>query len=191
MSPTPPLDPITPLLGRANHLEVLLVSNLLGFFLTATFAIFAAVYELRQATGSHRLPPPSHIFIGASIFYSFLGGYYYFMLAQYYACIVTVVPLAREKGLEVEGLWNTMRTPSFGLMSEDGANVAMLAAAPLAPLIFSVVTLIALWSLARRGAGPGIGMRPVILCFSLQILVCVLLISMPFLEFLRVTVWSK
>ncbi len=76
----------TPLVERMNHLESLLVSNLLGFLLTTTVTIFGAAYELRSGTKTPFVTP-TQIFVGASVFYVFLSGYYYYMLAQFYACV--------------------------------------------------------------------------------------------------------
>jgi hypothetical protein len=181
------MDALSALVERANHLEVLIVSNLLGFLLTATFTVFAAVYELHSAGKAPPFATSQQIFIGISVLYVFLGGYYYFMLAQFYACIVTLVPFARSAGFKLDTLWTTLRIPSFGLIPKRTATIVMLANAPLLPLAFSILSLFAFRLLVNGNATHGVGIISMIVGLSLQVLTCIFMITQPFLEFIKGT----
>ena len=187
MPPPTPMDTITPLVERLNHLEVLIVSNLLGFLLTTTVTIFGAAYELRSGTKTPTFITPPKIFIGMSVVYTFLSGYYYFMLAQFYACIVTLIPLTKQVGVDVGALWGTLRIPSFGFIPKRLANIAMLANAPLLPLAFSVLSLIAFRLLFEGHGAQDIGVISTVVGISLQGLTCIFVIAQPFYEFIRAT----
>jgi hypothetical protein len=187
MPPRNPTDNVAPLVERANHLEVLIVSNLLGFLLTATSTMFAAIYALRSGTNS-AVVAPLDIIACASALYLFLSGYYYFMLAQFYSCIITLIPHAKKAGIETNMLWNTLRIPSVGIIPRRAANIAMLASVPLLPLVFSILSLIFLRFLIEGHGSRGIGILPTTICILLQVVTCVLMITEPFREFIKVTV---
>jgi hypothetical protein len=188
MDPSPSLDAVGPLVERLNHLERLLVSNLLGFLLTTTITIFGVAYGLRPATKILPSATPTQVFIGASILYVFLGGYYYFMLAQFYACVITLAPLVKSRDVEVNTLWSTLRIPSFGAIPKRMANMAMLANAPLLPLAFSIFALLALRFVAEAQGGRNIGAVATTVGISLQCLTCILVITQPFRSFIEATV---
>src|SRR5215467_3103576 len=116
MQPSPSSDAVAPLIERLSHLEGLLVSNLLGFLVTTTITIFGVVYALRPASKALPLASPTQVFVGASILYVFLSGYYYFMLAQFYACVITLMPHALSAGVDMQALWNTLRAPTLGFI---------------------------------------------------------------------------
>ena len=187
MSSPSPADAVGPFVARANHLEVLIVSNLLGFLLTATTTMFAAIYELRSGNKAAAVTP-LEIFISASALYVFLSGYYYFILAQFYACIITLIPHATNAGIEMGTLWSTLRIPSFGLLSKRVANVVMLLSVPLLPLAFSVLSLFFFSFLVEGHGSHRIGALPIIVCMLLQVVTCVLLIIEPFREFIKLAV---
>jgi hypothetical protein len=188
MDPSPSSDAVGPLVERLNHLESLLVSNLLGFLLTTTIAIFGVAYGLRPAAKILPSATPTQVFIGASILYVFLGGYYYFMLAQFYACVITLAPLAKSRGVEVNTLWSTLRIPSFGAIPKRIANMVMLANAPLLPLAFSIFALIALRFVAEAQGGRNIGAVATTVGIALQCLTCILVITQPFHAFIKATI---
>ena len=180
-------DAVSPFVDRANHLEVLIVSNLLGFLLTATSTIFAAIYELRSGSKAP-VVTPLEIFIGASVLYLFLSGYYYFMLAQFYACIIALIPYAKNAGIDVAALWGIIRAPSFGFVPKRVANVAMLLSVPLLPLAFSILSLFFFRLLVEGRGSNSIGVLPTSICIFSLLAQCVLVITVPFLEFINVTV---
>jgi hypothetical protein len=174
-----------------NHLESLLVSNLLGFLLTTTITIFGAAYELRSGTKTPPFVTPTQIFVGASVFYVFLSGYYYYMLAQFYACVITLIPLAKNLDVKINPLWRTLRIPSFGVIPERIANIAMLANAPLLPIAFSTLSLIALRFVIEGHGVQNIGVVPTTVGVSLQVLTCILVITQPFRSFIKATIGAS
>lgn len=190
MPPRKPADAIAPLVDRLNHLEVLIVSNLLGFLLTATSTMFAAIYELRTGNKEPAVTP-LEILISASALYFFLSGYYYFMLAQFYACIIALIPHAMNAGVDVNVLWSTLRFPSLGFVSKRVTNVAMLLSAPLLPLAFSLASLLFFRLLIEGHGSHGVGVFPTIICLLLQVIICVLMITEPFRDFIKVAVSKK
>lgn len=199
MSPDPPKpgEMIGFLIGRLNHLEVLLVNNLLGFLLTTTFMLFAGIRSLREMPPRQLLATPGQVFLGASTLYLLLSGYYYFMLAQFYAAVTTLTPLVRNIP-PASNLWSTLQTPSLGFLSGNMRNTLYLVNAPLLPLLFSIFTLSALWLILRRGLqktgrsatdhGNQVRKRWLVLGITVQAVVAVTLIMSPFLRFLAVTV---
>ncbi len=151
------------LVERLNHLEDLLVSSLLWFLLTGSFTAFAAIYGLgstRQDARSSEtenagksgvssaepfgLPSARQLFFGANVLLALLSGYYYFMLAQFYAAVVVLTPLL-DHVPSAQHLWRTLQVPFLGLASTTVANGLILASAPLLPLLFSIFALRA-WS---------------------------------------------
>jgi hypothetical protein len=187
MSSSTPTDAVTPLIERMNHLESLLVSNLLGFLLTTTITIFGAAYELRPGAKTPPFVSPAQIFVGASVLYVFLSGYYYYMLAQFYACVITLIPFVKSLGVKISPLWRTLRIPSFGVIPERIANITMLANAPLLPIAFSTLSLVALRFVIEGHGVQNIGVVPTTIGISLQVLTCILVITQPFLSFIKVT----
>jgi hypothetical protein len=187
MSSSTPTDAVTPLIERMNHLESLLVSNLLGFLLTTTITIFGAAYELRPGAKTPPFVSPAQIFVGASVLYVFLSGYYYYMLAQFYACVITLIPFVKSLGVKISPLWRTLRIPSFGVIPERIANITMLANAPLLPIAFSTLSLIALRFVIEGHGVQNIGVVPTTVGLSLQVLTCILVIIQPFLSFIKAT----
>jgi len=188
MQPSPSSDAVAPLIERLSHLEGLLVSNLLGFLVTTTITIFGVVYALRPASKALPLASPTQVFVGASILYVFLSGYYYFMLAQFYACVITLMPLVKSRGVEIDALWSALRIPSFGVIPKRIANMAMLANAPLLPLAFSIFALIALRLVAEAHGGGNVGAVATGIGISLQLLTCILIIAQPFRAFIKTTI---
>jgi len=187
MSSSAQTDAVAPLVERMNHLESLLVSNLLGFLLTTTVTIFGAAYELRSGTK----PPfmtPTQIFVSASVLYVFLSGYYYFMLAQFYACVITLMPLVESLDVKINPLWHTLRIPSFGVIPERMANIIMLTNAPLLPIAWSTLSLVTLRSVLEGHGAQYVGIVPTTVGISLQVLTCVLVITQPFHFFIKATV---
>lgn len=187
MSSSAQRDAVTPLVERMNHLESLLVSNLLGFLLTTTITIFGAAYELRPGAKASPFVSPTQVFVGASVIYVFLSGYYYYMLAQFYACVITLIPLVKSLDVKISPLWRTLRMPSFGVIPERIANIAMLANAPLLPIAFSTLSLIALRFVIEGHGVQNIGIVPTTVGISLQVLTCILVITQPFRSFIKAT----
>ena len=133
----------------------------------------------------------NQLFLAANVLYVLLAGYYYFMLAQFYAAVVTLQPLV-ESVPSSSKLWTTLHTPSFGLLSPDAGSVLVLVNAPLLPLVFSTFVLVSLALLLRSGTGTR---RPswlaVAASIAVQIVTAVLLILSPFIDFLNATVLSS
>jgi hypothetical protein len=187
MSSSAPTDAVTSLVERMNHLESLLVSNLLGFLLTTTITIFGAAYETRSGAKTPPFVTPVQMFVGASVVYVFLSGYYYFMLAQFYACVITLIHLVKSLDVKIDTLWTTLQAPSFGIVSNRIANIVMLAIAPLLPISFSTLSLIALRFATEGHEALGVGAVPTAVGISLQFLTCIFIITQPFLAFIKAT----
>jgi hypothetical protein len=179
-------DVIRLLTERASHLEDLLVSNLLGFLLTGTLTGFAAIYTLRVEDRTHLILSPRKILVGINFLYLFIGGYYYFMLAQFYATIVTLQRHVVASGADMSELWSVLRVPSLGVMANRTANIAMLAGAPLLPLALSWFSIIAFRALVERNeAGHRIGRLTVLSCLGSQLILGLTFITVPFLAFIH------
>src|SRR5512144_809327 len=68
-------DPLPLLVERMDHLEDLLISNLLGFFITATFTILAGLYVARSEWQTPGRLTSRQIFAGANVLYVFLSNH--------------------------------------------------------------------------------------------------------------------
>jgi hypothetical protein len=179
-------DSITILVERANHLEQLLASNLFGFLLTGTFTGLAAVWTMRaEKQEKPTLFTPRQLFIAANILYMLVSGYYYFMLAQFYATIVALAPLTGSARPEFNKLWSTLRVPSFGVLPLSTSNFLMLFTALLLPLVFSILVSIGLYVLIEEKDSPTkIGRLTLATFIGIHLLYGFILISQPFLLFL-------
>jgi hypothetical protein len=182
-------DAVQLLLERMNHLEDLLVSSLLGLLITATFSVFVALYALR--TQSKKALPtgvtPARVLLGVNVLYTFLGGYYYFMLAQFYAATAATLELTSNiPSMPVRQLWMVMKYPQIPFLSEEDRNLAMLLNAPLFPFLFACASITILWSVLRSDR-PSRGLGYVALTSSIgwQGLVCWLMAWHPFTTFLE------
>jgi len=154
---------------------------------TTTITIFGAAYELRPGAKTSPFVNPTQIFVGASVLYVFLSGYYYYMLAQFYACVITLISFVKSLGAKINPLWRTLRIPSFGVIPERITNIAMLADAPLLPIAFSTLSLIALRFVIEGRGAQNIGVVPTTIGISLQVLTCILVITQPFRSFIKAT----
>jgi hypothetical protein len=172
-----------------NHLEDLLVNNLLGFLITATSTVLAGIYLARRDRKSLPMLTPRHVLTGANVVYLFLGGYYYFMLAQFYATVVVFVPLAKTIPAPTGELWSVLQTPSFGILTSSTSNLLMLLAAPLFPVAFSSCAITTCWFLVRQAPGrssqvPALGYRALGAALTSQVFLAVFMILHPLLRFL-------
>jgi hypothetical protein len=174
-------------LDRLNHLEGILVGSLLGFFLTATAGGFAGAYTIRSDANRSLSLSQRQFFYGISVVYTFLSGYYYFMLAQFYGAAISAIELARSSSSEaVSVLWKTLQIPSFGFLPENFANLVMLLNAPLFPLMVSSALLYGFYILIRDTSAQKqtLGPLDLVTTLALQVMVCVLLAWHPFTRFL-------
>jgi hypothetical protein len=178
---------ITLLAERLNHHEQLLVSSLFGFLLASTSTALAAVYTLRSEKRIATWVTPIQLLVGANVLYLILSGYYYFMLAQSYADIVTLVPLLRRFQAPTEPLWNTLRIPSFGILSTSIRSWIFLMSAPMLPIFFSFSVLTAVWVLTRkRGNSLHLGTISLVSSLAFQAALSIVLIWYPFSQFFAV-----
>jgi hypothetical protein len=178
------VDLVGLLTERINHLEQLLVSSLFGFLLASTSTAFAAVYTIRSEKRATNWVTPRQLFLGANVLYLILSGYYYFMLAQYYATVVTMVPLLRQLPTSTDALWNTLMIPSFSLLPTSVRSWLFLVNAPALPIFFSTSVLIAVWLLTRRrGKSLHIGLTALTWSIIAQLVLLVLLVWYPFSRF--------
>jgi hypothetical protein len=176
------------LFNRVNHLEDLLVGNLLGFIVTATFAGFAGAYTLRSDSVGTLSLKPRQVFHGISLLYVLLSGYYYFMLGQFYSVLLGILKLTENQAdLPWRLLWQTLRFPSFGFLPDNLTNFLMLINAPLFPLMVSVIVLFGFWLLIRnpQRTSKTLTAKDIWVAISIQMLLCLLMTWSPFTTFLQ------
>lgn len=167
------------LVERLSHLEGILANSLLGFLVTTTLSVLAAIYVLKNDEG--KTPLPAHgILVGIAVLYSLLSGYYYFMLAHFYATVATVIPLVDSTSVpvKIENLWTFFQAPIP--LDADTRNFVGLVVAPLYPLTFSWVVLTGTYHYLRRELP---SRRSYFIGMGLQLLVMVWVITVPFLRF--------
>lgn len=128
---------------RWNHLERILVTTIFAMFITATVAIFAAATKLGEVAKSNTFTD-NLFMVGAGAAYAILAGYYYFMLTQNYAAMVSLLQLDTRIVRKVSPLWEFFkpaRAPVAGLRHQ----LQLLPAATV-PLTITVVALIGIRS---------------------------------------------
>src|SRR5512144_2240916 len=117
---------------------------------------------------------------------TFLSGYYYFMLAQFYAAATVLAHLAGQLSAPTELLWTILRIPSFGILKSSTTNILMLVNAPLFPFLFTTFVLTVLWSfLQRAGSVPRLRIRALAVSVVTQASLGIVMILYPFLQFLK------
>ena len=173
------------LVQRINHLETVLFSSALGFLITTTLAIFAALYILK--TESKLRINPSFLMIGTNIIYVLLSGYYYFILTHFYATASTLIPFKSliPDSINIDKLWTYFRFSIPFLKSETQMYLSLLNA-PLFPLLFSMMSITGVWYLinnefkSEKKKWMSIG-----LSLILQSVIFYLMIWYPFRQFIK------
>ena len=124
---------------RWLHIEKLLVATLLAMLITMTIAAFSAATKVSvQYQGQSLL-----FFVGVGIAYFFLGGYYYFMLSQNYAVLVSLLQVDRKILDNLSALWNLFK-PDNAAPGGFFQQILLLLAAVI-PLFISLIALIGIF----------------------------------------------
>lgn len=176
------------MIARASHLEQILVTTLLGLLLTTTFGLFVAVYTLKKEGDSISSFMSIRMFlVGIALLYVTLSGFYYYMLAHFYAAVQSAFALIKPDDLQdaVAPIWSLFRLPEMLGLSQKARAIGYLAIAPLFPVSFSCTAITVLWwSLRREMAGQRKSSIAIWLSsLAVQILMAYLLISHPFSAF--------
>lgn len=183
-----PLEIVRILTDRINHVEDLLISTVMGLLVTSTFTLVAAIYTLRRKDRRAASISGKTIFYGANLFHAIIAGYYYFMLAQFYAVTVTLMPRLRELEGDFGTLWTTFQLFPVSAIAGTWANVMMLALAPLTPLAFTLIVITAIWRLeGGQSSRSDLTFRSLIVSIGCQTTLAGSLIVYPFVQFLRQT----
>ena len=175
-------EALTLLMERMNHVEGLLVGSLLGFFLTAAAGSFAAAHSMRSEKKALSFTP-RQFFYGIVLAFGFVSGFYYFMLAQYYAALGTILGLLREgDGFPIHELYATLRVP---LLPAQTGNVIMLANPPVFPFAVSSALTIGLYLYMRDPAKETLSPKDLGSALTFHFLLCPLMLWHPFVSFLK------
>ncbi len=125
---------------RWMHLEKLLVTTLFAMFVSTTISLYAAAGRFQDdADAPNR---DTLVLIGAAVTYGVLSGYYYFMLAQNYAAMVTLLKVSRHIIAKMSALWDLFLPQSV----EVGGVIhqAILLPAAAVPFIITFLSLVGL-----------------------------------------------
>jgi hypothetical protein len=169
------------LMDRANHLEGLIVGSLLGFFITASAGAFVAARALR---GDRESPSftTRQFFGGITLVYAFVSGFYYFMLAQYYTTMSTLLKVVQGDS-SYSDLTKGLQIPTLGLPLDPMSNVLLLLSAPLFPLAVSLTLTLGMY-LYLRHTKAGLTPRDLTRAMALHAILCPLLVCHAFALFL-------
>ena len=132
---------------RWMHLEKLLVATLFAMFITTTVGLFVAAGKM-QENGSTRASLDTLLLLGAGAVYGVLAGYYYFILAQNYAAIVSLLRMNRQVLSKMSALWDVFkpRTAAIGSVMHQ----ALLVPAAAVPLLITSLSLLGLKFVLRN-----------------------------------------
>jgi hypothetical protein len=169
------------LMDRANHLEDLLVGSLLGFFITATAGVFAAARALRGDSESPSFTT-RQFFYGITLAFAFVSGFYYYMLAQYYTTMSTLLRVVQGDS-SYSDLIKGLQIPTLGLPLDPASNVLMLLSAPLFPLAVSLTLTLGMY-LYLRHSKAGLTLRDFTRAIAIHAVLCPLLVCHAFAVFL-------
>jgi hypothetical protein len=169
------------LMDRANHLEDLLIGSLLGFFITATAGFFAAARALRGDSESPSFTT-RQFFYGITLVFAFVSGFYYYMLAQYYTTMSTLLRVVQGDS-SYSDLTKGLQIPTLGLPLDPASNVLMLLSAPLFPLAVSLTLTLGMY-LYLRHSKAGLTLRDLTRAIAIHAVLCPLLVCHAFAVFL-------
>lgn len=142
LAAAPLSDPASKLLWeRWMHLEKLLVATLFAMFITTTVGLFAAAGKM-QENESTPAALDTLLLLGAGAVYGVLAGYYYFMLAQNYATIVSLLRINRQKLGKMSALWDVFKPRSSAV--GNVMHQALLFPAAAVPLLITSLSLLGL-----------------------------------------------
>lgn len=114
-------------------------------FVTTTVGLFAAAGKLQAHTS------PAHdtlLVLGSAAAYGVLSGYYYFMLAQNYAAMVSLLRINRQIIGKMSSLWEFFRPQSASVGSV--LHQALLLPAAAVPLLITSLSLVGLRFVLRN-----------------------------------------
>ncbi len=132
---------------RWMHLEKLLVTTLFAMFVTTTIGLFAAAGKVQAGARVN----PAHdtlLLLGAAAAYGVLSGYYYFMLAQNYAAMVSLLGINRHLIAKTSALWEFFMPRSVAIGSV--LHQALLLPAAAVPLLITLLSLVGLRIVLRN-----------------------------------------
>lgn len=169
------------LVERANHLEEMLGGGLLVFFVAAAGGIFAVRTALRGESESTSLSA-RQLFYGITLGYAFVSGFYYYILAQYYASMGTVLQVVSSDSAYAD-VYKGMQIPTLGLPLDPASNIIMLLGAPLFPLLVSFTLTFGSY-LSLRHSRTGLVPKDLTRSLALHAVLCPLLVCHAFAGFL-------
>jgi hypothetical protein len=180
---------ITAMIERASHLEDVLVTSLLGLLITTTFGFVVAIYTLHKESTFWRQIDKRWFLIGIAFIYMCISGYYYYMLAHFYAAVQSAFALIVTPSTQsgVAPIWSLFRLPEWFGLSAKERSIGYLAIAPLFPVGFSCIAITAFW-LAIKPDWQRQWKSSVaswIIAIMMQIVLAYLLAAYPFRTFTR------
>lgn len=176
------------LIQRIDHLENILVFSALSLLITTTFAIYTAIYSLKNS--SNLKISSSVVLTGVSLIYFLLSGYYYFMLTHFYATTCMLLPLRSEISdiIEIELLWKSFQL-TLPFLRENAKMYLALLNAPIFPLLFSSLSIVVVWNILKKEIESATR-KYLILVFSIsaQLMLFFSMIWYPFSKFVNVII---
>ncbi len=169
------------LMERANHLEEMLGGSLLVFLVAGTAGLLAAAKLFRRDSESSSFTA-RQFFIGTTLGYVFISGFYYYMLAQYYAATSTLLKVV-EGDSTYGNLYRGLQIPTLGLPVDPASNIIMLLGAPLFPLAISFTLTLGMY-LSLRHSKTGLALKDLTRAMALHAVLCPLLVCHAFAGFL-------
>jgi hypothetical protein len=132
---------------RWMHLERLLIATLFAMFITTTVGLFTAAGKI-QVNASARSSLDTFLLLAAGAVYGLLAGYYYFMLAQNYAAIISLLRMNRQVLSKMSALWGVFK-PRTGPVGNVMHQVILVPAA-VVPLLITSLSLLGLKFVLRN-----------------------------------------
>jgi hypothetical protein len=169
------------LVERANHLEELLAGGLLVFFVAAAGGAFAARQAFR-GDGESTSYSARQLFYATTLGYAFVSSFYYYMLAQYYTSMGTVLQVVSSDSAYAD-LYKGLQIPTLGLPLDPASNIIMLLGAPLFPLAVSFTLTVGSY-LSLRHSRTGLVPKDLTRSLALHAVLCPLLVCHAFAGFL-------
>jgi hypothetical protein len=169
------------LVERANHLEEMLGGGLLVFFIAAAGGALAVRTALRGESESTSFSA-RQLFYGITLGYVFVSGFYYYMLAQYYASMSTVLKVISSDSAYAD-VYKGLQIPTLGLPLDPASNIVMLLFAPLFPLAVSYTLSFGSY-LSLRHSRAGLAPKDLTRSLALHAVLCPLLVCHAFAGFL-------
>lgn len=169
------------LVERANHLELMLAGSLLVFLVAAVAGTFAAAKLFRRDSETSSFTA-RQFFLGTTVGYVFISGFYYYMLAQYYTAVSTLLKVV-DSDSPYATLYRGLQIPTLGLPLDPASNVVMLLSAPLFPLAASFTLTLGMYRYLSQSK-TGLELRDLTRSLALHAVLCPLLVCHAFAGFL-------